>query len=63
MARAYQHVDRADEARSALEQARLVLGRMPSTTDFAATTNFSREQWSQLLDRMSQSMGPLNKHG
>jgi tetratricopeptide (TPR) repeat protein len=56
MARAYRRLDRTDEARSTLEQAKLVLGRMPSITDFTATTNYSREQWSQLLDRLSQSI-------
>jgi tetratricopeptide (TPR) repeat protein len=56
-ARAYQRLDRTDEARSALEQAKLALARMQPITDFTATTNYSREEWSQLLNRLSQSIG------
>jgi TolA-binding protein len=57
MARAYQHLDQVKEARSVLMQAKLALSRMEPAQDFTSTTNYSRDEWSELLDRMRESMG------
>lgn len=53
MSRAYHRLERPFEARGALEQAKVVLGRIRPDADFLATTNYDRRQWSELLDRLS----------
>ncbi len=54
IARAYRRLDRPNEARSALEQAKVVLDRLEPTVQFAATTNYTRQQWAERLDWLSQ---------
>ena len=42
------------KARVMLDQARMVLERLPKETDFLASTNFNREQWESLLSQMGK---------
>lgn len=53
MAEAYAHLQRPIEARSMLEQARVILDQkqIPATAFTAPTTNMSRVEWEQWLDR------------
>lgn len=53
MARAYHRLGQAAEARAALEQAKLALARLEAGADFSKTTNYTRDQWSQLLDQLA----------
>ncbi len=39
--------------RGAIEQAKLVLARLPADADFAEATNFNRTEWGNLLAQMS----------
>lgn len=41
------------KARGAIEQAKLVLARLPADADFAEATNFNRTEWGNLLAQMS----------
>lgn len=50
---AYRRLGRTADARSAIEQAKTALARMKPDADFQETTNYSREQWSQLLDSLA----------
>ena len=50
IANAYRRLNKPAEARSALAQARIILGRMKPETQFAQTTNYTRQQWSDRLD-------------
>lgn len=45
-----------DSVRSAgaIQQAKGLLDRLPSDTDFATSTNLSRTEWGQLLDELAQ---------
>jgi tetratricopeptide (TPR) repeat protein len=52
IANVYRRMDRPAEARTSLEQARLALRRIPPEARFEQTTNFNRNQWSDLLDRL-----------
>jgi tetratricopeptide (TPR) repeat protein len=52
IANVYRRMDRPVEARTSLEQARLALRRIPPETRFEKTTNFNRQQWGELLDRL-----------
>ncbi len=54
IAHCWQRLDRAENARGAIEQAQLTLRQLPNDADFAATTAFSREEWRMLLRNMSQ---------
>ncbi len=45
-----QILQRPVEARGSLEQAKLVLQRIPANADFTKTTRYGREDWSSLLD-------------
>lgn len=47
---------RTEEARVALEQAKVALARIPPEADFQATTNRSRAEWSQNLDWLSANL-------
>jgi len=51
MARGFRAVNKPSEARGAIEQAKLLLARMPPQTSFQETGNYSRTQWSELLER------------
>lgn len=48
----YRRMNRSIEARSTLLQARLVLQRLPQNAPFTETTNYSRDEWSQLIEAM-----------
>lgn len=52
IAAAQRALGRAAEARLALEQARLALGRIKPDVDLTVTTNFNRAQWEALLNRL-----------
>ena len=54
MARAYRHLNRKDEARGTMAQAKLVLSRLPAQVRCEATTNHTRQQWADLLDEMGR---------
>jgi TolA-binding protein len=43
-------LNRKAEARGTLEQAKVVLQRIPADADFASTTRYSRDEWQVLLD-------------
>jgi len=53
MASAYRRLDRPLEARSTLEQAKVMLARMKNDAQFQETTNYTRSQWSERLDWLS----------
>ncbi len=55
IARAYGHLEKPDEARRALEQAKVVLGRIKDNDDFDRTTIYPQKQWHELLDWLSSS--------
>ena len=46
----YRRLGKRLAARGNIERAKLVLSRFPEDVDFATTTNFTREQWKDLLD-------------
>jgi len=48
----YRRLNRPVEARGTLLQARLVLQKLPPETEFASTTNYSRDEWMRLLDTL-----------
>ncbi|MBN1853576.1 MAG: tetratricopeptide repeat protein [Pirellulales bacterium] len=54
IANCHRRMNRLVEARGALEQAKVVLRRIPSNADFSLATNLSRSEWNELLDEMSQ---------
>jgi tetratricopeptide (TPR) repeat protein len=53
MASAYRRLDKPLEARSTLEQAKVMLARMKNDAQFQETTNYTRSQWSERLDWLS----------
>jgi len=55
MARAYRRLKRPDEARGALEQAKVALERIPTQDQLADTSIFGKQQWSDLLDQLAMS--------
>jgi len=54
VANVYQRLNKPNEARKALAQAKVVLGHMKPDTQFAQTTNYTRQQWSDRLDRLAK---------
>lgn len=48
-ARAYRHLNRPQDARGILEQAKVVLSRMKPTSPFTRTTNYTAQEWEQAL--------------
>lgn len=54
IANCWRRLDQPLNARQAIEQAKHVLTRLPTDTDFTIATNFSRQQWKLLLDEMSK---------
>lgn len=54
IANAYRRLGEPGQAQSTLEQAKIVLKRMSDDAEFSATTNQSREQWSELLELLSK---------
>jgi tetratricopeptide (TPR) repeat protein len=53
MAGAYRCLNKPLEARSTLEQAKVMLARMKSEARFQETTNYTRSQWGERLDWLS----------
>jgi tetratricopeptide (TPR) repeat protein len=49
IASCYRLLERPKEARGMLEQARVMLKRLPATTNFIAATPYTREEWEELL--------------
>ena len=54
VANCWRRLDQPAMARGNLEQAKVVLGKLPKDADFLASTNFNRQQWELLLDEMSK---------
>ncbi len=53
IANCYRRLNKPMKAKGTIEQAKLILGRMPEETDFKLATNFSRQSWELLLNEMS----------
>ncbi len=53
IASAYRRLNKPLEARATLEQAKAVLGRIKTESAFTETTNYNRQQWTELLDSLS----------
>jgi tetratricopeptide (TPR) repeat protein len=54
VANCYRRMDRIVEARGALERAKVVLKRLPADGAYLESTNYTREEWTDLLDRLSK---------
>ena len=54
IANCYRRLNKPMKAKGTIEQAKLVLGRLPAETDFKLATNFSRQSWELLLNEMSE---------
>ncbi len=54
IANCWRRLDEPMNARRTIEQAKLVLQRLPSDTNFKLATNFNRQQWQLLLNEMSK---------
>jgi len=54
IANCYRRLNKPVKAKGTIEQAKLVLNRLPADTDFKLATNFSRESWQLLLKEMSE---------
>ena len=54
IANCYRRLNKPVKAKGTLEQAKLVLNRLPKETDFKIATNFSRQSWELLLNEMSE---------
>jgi tetratricopeptide (TPR) repeat protein len=50
----YRRLGKRIAARGNIERAKLVLSRFPPDVDFARTTNFTREEWKDLLELYSR---------
>jgi len=50
MSRCYSRLEKPDEARRQLDQARVVLGRLPDETFESMSTGQTREQWTEWID-------------
>jgi TolA-binding protein len=53
IASCYRRLNKPLEARGTIEQAKLVIDRMPTDADFTRTTRFGRDEWNTLLDWLS----------
>jgi len=53
IASCYRRLNKPLEARGTLEQAKVVLNRIKQDEDFTQATNYSRREWSQMLDWLS----------
>jgi TolA-binding protein len=53
-ARAYRQLNRPQDARGTIEQARVVLGRMKPQAPFAETTNYTAQEWEQVLAQAAE---------
>jgi tetratricopeptide (TPR) repeat protein len=56
ISRCYRELGRPVEARGALEQARVVLKRIPADADFPSTTRYDRDEWITYLDWLSRTL-------
>jgi tetratricopeptide (TPR) repeat protein len=54
IAHCWQRMNRPENARGAVEQAKLTLEQLPREADFLATTAFTRDEWNLLLVDMVQ---------
>ncbi len=54
IANCWRRLNQPLKARGTIEQAKLVLQRLPPETNFKIATNFNRQQWQLLLDEMSK---------
>ncbi|HVT28426.1 MAG TPA: tetratricopeptide repeat protein [Lacipirellulaceae bacterium] len=54
IANCWRRLDKHDNARGAVQQAQIVLDRLPKDADFASTTSLNREEWRMLLANMSK---------
>lgn len=54
LAACHRKLGRHDAARSALEQAKVVLERIPAERNFQTTTRFSRDEWKDTLNWLSK---------
>jgi hypothetical protein len=54
MAGGLRRLNRADEARAALAQARAVLDKLPEGASFVNTTNGSKEEWKAYLEWLAK---------
>jgi TolA-binding protein len=50
IAACYRHLGKPEEAHGMLEQAKVMLARIGRDAKFRETTNYTREQWSQVLN-------------
>ena len=50
IATCYRRLDKPIEARGAVQQAKVVLGRIKSDANFAEGTNYTRAEWANLLE-------------
>ena len=50
IAACYRRLGKPEEAHGTLEQAKVILARIGKEARFTETTNYTREQWSQILD-------------
>jgi tetratricopeptide (TPR) repeat protein len=50
----HRRLGQLQEARGAIEQAKIVLARLPDQADFTQATGFDKQQWSRVLNDMSQ---------
>jgi TolA-binding protein len=54
IANCWNRLDRPFEARGAIAQAKATLNRLDKQADFKLTTNYSRDEWTSLLDQMAK---------
>jgi tetratricopeptide (TPR) repeat protein len=50
----HRRLDQLQEARGAIEQAKMVLARLPQEASFSAATGMDRQQWTRVLNDISQ---------
>jgi tetratricopeptide (TPR) repeat protein len=48
----YRRMGKQAEMRGTIQQAKLMLQRLPADADFGDVSNFSRDQWSRMLDAL-----------
>lgn len=53
IASCYRRLNKPQEARGTIQQAKIVMNRIPENADFALATNYSRREWVELLDWLS----------
>lgn len=50
----FRRLNRRMEARGTIEQAKVVLGRLPEETDFSQTSGLDRQEWKRYLDWLAE---------